>query len=30
VPLRNTHHLMGTSDPTKERILKPNQVAIAM
>lgn len=30
VPLRNTRYLMGTSDPTKERVLKPNQVAIAM
>ena len=30
VPLRNARHLMGTSDPTKERVLKPNQVAVAM
>ncbi|KAG0604472.1 hypothetical protein M758_10G174600 [Ceratodon purpureus] len=30
VPLKHSFYLMGTSDPTPERILKPNQVAIAM
>ncbi|KAG0560418.1 hypothetical protein KC19_10G179300 [Ceratodon purpureus] len=30
VPLPNSRYLMGTSDPTEERVLKRNQVAIAM
>lgn len=30
VPLEKSFYLMGTADPTQERILKPNQVAIAM
>lgn len=28
VPLPGSYYLMGTSDPTKEKILKPNEVAI--
>lgn len=28
IPLPDSYCLMGTSDPTKERILKPNEVAI--
>jgi RNA-dependent RNA polymerase len=28
VPLPESYYLMGTSDPTKERILKSNEVAI--
>jgi len=30
VPLPQSRYLMGTCDPTKEKILKRNQVAIAM
>ena len=28
VPLPDSYYLMGTSDPTKEKILKPSEVAI--
>lgn len=28
IPLPESYYLMGTSDPTKERILKSNEVAI--